>query len=256
VVDIRASAHWLEEVTLALRWGHPFDGVDFLDGSGLCYAEDRCVEVVDYRGPLAGSKILDEEPIMGEDRLGLAGLVGPPACAVAPLEGGVPGVSHSGDMVDINEGRHTLRVDLPRLPGCITDIFFTLSAYNCEDLTLFQKPTIEVLDSKSNRVLCTYTLGPYAGNRACVLASLHRGAKGWEVVAHGRSSGGTVRDYSELQSTIASLQARYAHRRRRMPLLLLHALERESRARPAPATLAARICDLPDALVHTIMRYV
>jgi stress response protein SCP2 len=40
-------------------------------------------------------------------------------------------VTHSGDMMRplLNEGRHTLDVDLDSLPPCVTELFVTLSAW-------------------------------------------------------------------------------------------------------------------------------
>ena len=76
-----------------------------------------------------------------------------PAVDLAALEGGIAGVQHSGDKVTLHEGRHEVRVALPRLDPSVTDLFFTLSAYNCADLTLFPDPSVVVLDAKSRRAL-------------------------------------------------------------------------------------------------------
>merc|ERR1719422_781006 len=59
VVEVDAKAKALEEVLLSLSWTFPRrhspasqqQQVDYLDGSCLVYAEEKLLEVVDYRGP-------------------------------------------------------------------------------------------------------------------------------------------------------------------------------------------------------------
>lgn len=94
-----------------------------------------------------------------------------------------------------------------------------------------------------------------------MLAALQRDGRGWRVLAVRKQSTGTVRDYTPMLATIATLQDRYAHRRRRFWLVRLRALLAEgrvaTRARCArEAQLLERLLDeTPDEVFRRLVLF-
>ena len=81
-----------------------------------------------------------------------------------------------------NGGRHEITVHLPKVEKKVTDLFFTLSAYNCGDLSLFKAPSIRFFDAFDDTELAKYTVSSCGGAQAVVLANLQRTAGGsWRV---------------------------------------------------------------------------
>ena len=91
-------------------------------------------------------------------------------------------MSHSGDVMRANGGRHEITVHLPKVEKKVTDLFFTLSAYNCGDLSLFKAPSIRFFDAFDDTELAKYTVSSCGGAQAVVLANLQRTSGGsWQV---------------------------------------------------------------------------
>ena len=192
----KVASHALEVVKLHLDWTFPGNASDFLDGSCLLLEEDACTGIVDYRGGNQGKKPVPKEA-----------------------------VKHSGDVMRENGGRHEITVHLPQVSSTVTDLFFTLSAYNCGDLSLFREPSIKFFDAFDDTELAKYTVSSCGGAQAVVLANLQRTSGGsWQVHAHGKKSSGTVRDYAPILQDIAPFQEFYDRRRRRFWLVRLGAL--------------------------------
>jgi len=212
-VVVEAEARSLEGVLLHLAWTFPQTGsTDYLDGSCLVYAEDRLLDVVDYRG---------------------AQSVHRSSCSSASLAWSVGRghdacVLHSGDVMSRTGGRHAIYVKLSELPQAVTECFFTLSAYHCRNLSKFVSPRVRFFDSVDTRHLLTeYAVADAGCASAAVVCSLQRGrdaAGAWTVVAYGQTCDGTVRDYSPIEAAIAPVQAKYDRWRRRGPAVLLGAL--------------------------------
>ena len=199
----KVASHPLEVVKLHLDWTFPGNSSDFLDGSCLLLEQDACTGIVDYRGGDRGKKKVPKEA-----------------------------VSHSGDVMRANGGRHEITVHLPKVEKKVTDLFFTLSAYNCGDLSLFKAPSIRFFDAFDDTELADYTVSQCGGAQAVVLANLQRTAGGsWRVQAHGKKSSGTVRDYTPILEDIAPLVNFYDARRRRFWLVRLGALAAAGRLR-------------------------
>jgi stress response protein SCP2 len=225
----KVESHALEQVQLDLEWGFPGASQDYLDGICMAYAEDACVSTVDYRGHKPGSEVPKDA------------------------------ITHSGDLMHDGGGRHRLLVQLSKVPHKVTELYFLLSAYNCGDLALFKKPSINFIDGNSQAQLATYTSVPCSGVQACVLAALQRSGSSWRVLAHGRSATGTVRDYAPILDAIFPFQVHYANFRRRFWLVRLHALATggrlATRARSSgESQLLERIFDeVPDMLFRSLV---
>lgn len=219
---VEAEANKLEEVLLSLSWLFPQSryGVprqaDYLDGSCLIYSETKLLDVVDYRGPQS----------LQNDKCSSAS-------GWSAGSGQSAAVLHSGDVMTDTGGNHALRVYLSRLPCEATDCIFTLSAYNCQDLSRFVAPSMHIFNAECpGHVLTNYSVADAGTASAVVVCSLTRRGNVWSVRAHARTSAGTVRDYTPIEGAISRIQSRYENSRRRMKFVLVYRLWQEHRAIP------------------------
>jgi len=226
-VVVEAQARSLEGVLLHLAWTFPSGGSrDYLDGSAMVYAEDRLLDVVDYRGAQSVHKSSSSSA----------------SCEWSVGRGRDATILHSGDVMSRSGGRHAIYVQLSDLPQIVTEVFFTLSAYYCRNLSKFVAPRVCFFDAVDTRHLLTeYQVADAGCASAAVVCSLQRDRSGgssggsagtWSVVAYGQTCDGTVRDYSPIEAAIAPVQAKYDNWRRREPLVLLSALWDAGRALP------------------------
>lgn len=225
-VAVEADAKALEEVLLSLSWTFPRrsnyaadasrPNVDYLDGSCLLYAEEKLLEVVDYRGPQSEH---------GEEVSSAEGW-----CAGS---GAGATIVHSGDVIYETGGNHALRVRLSELPAQATDCIFTLSAYHSRDLSRFVAPSMRIFNADCpEHLLSAYSVADAGSASAVVVCSLTREGSVWSVRAHCRTSDGTVRDYTPIEAAISIVQERYARQRRRFPVLRFYSLWQADRALP------------------------
>lgn len=234
-VVVKAEAHPLQEALLSLDWGFPQTGNDFLDGSCLIYSEHRLLDVVDYRGARNWS----------------AG-TGPAAS-----------VLHSGDVMSPGGGSHVIRVRLAQLPDHVTDCFFTLSAYNCRDLSLFRQPSMRLFDADCpSHLLTTYEVADAGHASAVVVCALTRSREAWTVRGFSRTCDATVRDYAPLEAAIAPVQEPYLRWRRRRDVILIAALWHADRALPRGLTqemsmedIMIPLIQLPAPLFQTVLLF-
>eukprot|EP00931_Biecheleriopsis_adriatica_P105900 TRINITY_DN80423_c0_g1_i1.p1 TRINITY_DN80423_c0_g1~~TRINITY_DN80423_c0_g1_i1.p1 ORF type:complete len:589 (+),score=91.63 TRINITY_DN80423_c0_g1_i1:94-1767(+) len=245
-VSVTARARALSEVLLSLGWTNPPGEKDFLDGSCLVYAEDKLVEVVDYRGP----QTIIKQACSSATGAWSAG-IGDEAALV-----------HSGDVLSVTGGSHAISVRLSKLPPQVTDCFFVLSAYHCRDLSRFQDPYMEIFDvDNPTHLLSRYKIQEAGNAAAVVVCALSREKDVWAVRAFGTSCDGTVRNYSPIEATIARFQAHHLHWRHRRDIILLQSLWQQDRA--LPRALKSSFCDdvllylldMPDHVFQIIVRF-
>lgn len=121
-------------------------------------------------------------------------------------------VRHSGDVMDdsAKTGQHKMLADLSRLPESVNDMFFTLSAYKCDDLSLFPQPAVRVVNALfPEHHLTEYKLERAGTSQAVVMCALSRLQGQWIVEPIGATSKGNVLDYTPLiQSTRERLRTR------------------------------------------------
>jgi len=235
-VVVEAEANALDDVLLSLSWTFPrrrLSGqgdreVDYLDGSCLIYAEDRLLEVVDYRGP---------QSIHGERVSSASGW--------SAGSGDRAAIVHSGDVMSDYGGKHALRLRLSMLPASVTDCIFTLSAYNSRDLSKFVAPSMRIFDETCpEHLLSVYSVADAGTSSAVVVCTLTREGASWSVRAHNRLAEATVRDYAPMEAVVSTVQERYARRRRRWPFICLQRLWREDRVLPCATTTAEKVEDV------------
>jgi len=146
------------------------------------------------------------------------------SCICLDVEGKVKGIvdfqnthyqhclTHSGDVMDYDrdEGRHTIRLDLDRLPRSVTHLYFAISAWE-GDLSSFRQPWVQFIDDTSKVELCRYDLEAQSSHRhetsilMCMLA--RSGPKGdsqeWAVTALGEFGEGSARNYKPITDALA-----------------------------------------------------
>jgi len=159
-----------KDVVFDLNWSFPSSGQDFLDGTCLFYSGTTRKDLVDY------------------------------------CHQNSTGASHSGDIMQKTSGHHDINISLSKIPPTIDRLFFTLSAYNCLDISLFRSPSVKLFykDTPSEQ-LTSYSISSAGHSSAVVMCCLQRIKDGWHVWTLGRHSSGTVRDYSEMDNTCRGL---------------------------------------------------
>lgn len=175
-----AAGHRLRHVKMEEVWGTAGANASFLDASCLAFSQSgHPLQTVDYRS-----------------RSGFGGAV-----------------KHSGDVMDAgrSEGRHTIEIDLHRLPANVHSLYFTISAWT-GNLNTYTDPRVYFMDAVQDVDLCQYNLEATCKNEsktAIIMCKLVRSgssgsAQEWAVTAIGHIGDGNARDYAPLQKTIAA----------------------------------------------------
>jgi stress response protein SCP2 len=232
----------LREVLLCVQWGFPVanheqnqpnQGVvnrqpDYLDGSCLVYAEERLLDVIDFRGAHSAT---------------MCDCKGQKASSAtfewSAGKGQAASVLHSGDVMDQESGTHVIRVQVDALPACATDVFFMISAYNCRNLSLFHPLSVRLLDgSKKDSherppVLGELPVANAGTASAIVTGALTRRLESWFLREFTTTPcQATVRDYAPVEALLALAQERHCRWRRRRQFILLSLLCQHGRAVP------------------------
>lgn len=248
----------LSEVLLMLEWTNPEGNAslqgqqDYMDGSCMVYAEERLLDVVDFRG--AQSVVAD-----GRDRK--------PSSATLEWSAGkgkAASVLHSGDVMSAEGGTHVIRVALSDLPALATDCFFVISAYNCRNLSLFRSLNMRLFDVQgtSHTTLSTFTTKEAGHGSAALVCAVTRKCGVWSVRRFGKACDGTIRDYAPIEAAIAPVQGNHSRWRRRRPIVLLALLWQSGRASLQDArcdgidVLVPRLVKLPIHLFQCVMEFV
>ena len=173
VVLLLAIPETFDHVVFDLHWGYPYSGRDYLDASCLVYQGTQFFNVVDYR------------------------------------HRNVIGISHSGDVMDDQNrvGHHTIHVYLKQLPGHITHLFFTLSAWISPNISRYPNPSLKFYEASNlKKDLCKTTFTHAGNSQAVIMCFLSKNSQGrWEIYESGKLSAGNERDYAPLKSTISNL---------------------------------------------------
>mmetsp|Transcript_117132 Transcript_117132/g.373043 ORF Transcript_117132/g.373043 Transcript_117132/m.373043 type:complete len:291 (-) Transcript_117132:306-1178(-) len=210
------SVSWTFPAEHAVSQGQP----DYLDGSCLVYAEERLIDVVDFRGAHSSAVGCHSQKASSATYEWSAG------------RGKAAAVLHSGDVMSADGGTHIIRVRLDDLPACATDCFFAISAYNCRNLSLFRSLNVRLLDADSPKhPLAKLVVGDVPPRASAILVcSLRRRLGLWHIRSHGRACEATVRDYAPIEATLAPMQDNHLRWRRRRVLVLASMLWQSGRA--------------------------
>merc|ERR1712151_1101277 len=108
-------------------------------------------------------------------------------------------VEHSGDLMRETEGQHTMKVELDNLPATITDLFFVLAAWNCDDISLFPSPSVRLFDGdRPGNQLTEYNIEKAGHSQAVVMCALSRSKGPWIMQAFGATCGGNCKYYAPI----------------------------------------------------------
>jgi len=171
---VQLSKGDLAKVTFRNTWN--FEGqTRFLDSSCLLFESKKLVSTVDY----------------------------------SSMSGGSGAVVHSGDVMAVNAGSHTIQLDLGTLPASITSLFFVLSAFT-GTLKDILKPAVSFTNATSGEELCSYNLEAHNkqdSQTAVIMCKLYRSdlQKAWHVLAIGESCEGKAGQYDAIVRTIGRL---------------------------------------------------
>eukprot|EP00933_Yihiella_yeosuensis_P080119 TRINITY_DN93534_c0_g1_i1.p1 TRINITY_DN93534_c0_g1~~TRINITY_DN93534_c0_g1_i1.p1 ORF type:complete len:615 (-),score=97.10 TRINITY_DN93534_c0_g1_i1:689-2533(-) len=245
-IQVKAHARSLDEVLLSLEWTCPNGSRDYLDGSCLVYAGGELLEVVDYRGPESvkrhrcSSATYDWSAGTGENAV----------------------ITHSGDVNTSTGGSHAIRLRMNELPATATDCFFVLSAYNCQNISLFRDPCMKLFDAENpSHMISNYDIADAGTNAAVIVCALSREKDVWAVRAFGETCHGTVRSYAPIETAIAPFQEKHRRWKRRRQFILIHSLWHADRALPRGALqqredVLIPTMELPDQLFRSVMKFI
>ena len=105
-------------------------------------------------------------------------------------------IKHSGDNLT-GEGDgddETIHVDLQRLPGSIQHLVFTVNSFRGQTFDQVENAYCRILNESKNQELARFNLAEKGRHTGVVMASLSRGAGGWEFKAIGQSTHGRTAD--------------------------------------------------------------
>merc|ERR1719443_2561737 len=169
-------------------------------------------------------------------------------------------IQHTGDEMTDKGGEHRMMIDLVALPPEITDIFFLLAAFECDDLSAFPNPAVGIFDGISGRQLSQYCLSSAGKTQAVVMCSLSRpdGSR-WVVNGLGIPSAGNVRHYDPIRATITSRQEDYNRWERRETIVKLRAMVKTGRMTEASTSDYAlflwRVLRMPMTSFQLVVRW-
>ncbi|WP_437880003.1 TerD family protein [Pseudomonas sp. LRF_L74] len=105
-------------------------------------------------------------------------------------------IQHSGDNLT-GEGDgddETIRVALQRLPASAQHLVFTVNSFRGQTFDQVENAYCRILDDAGRKELARFNLAEKGGHTGVVMASLSRGADGWQFKAIGQSTNGRTAD--------------------------------------------------------------
>lgn len=212
---------------------YPPQEENFLDAACMVFEAQALRDVVDYRGPhgvrIVHNGVLDYSGVW-------VGKVG-----IGDATGGA--VWHAGETMDNarREGRHSLEVELEKLPKRSTDLYFALSAPINADISRYQDLSIRILDSENQgHELTSIELGPVDASEAVVACCMTGDSdRCWRVSSIGCATQGSARDYRPILLCLRAIQEKKHQRQPEWPhqLPILNNPDTEGRQAPGPPRL-------------------
>ncbi|EST19391.1 TerD family protein [Streptomyces roseochromogenus] len=115
-------------------------------------------------------------------------------------------VRHLGDNLTGGAGAgdddEVILVDLPRVPGHVDQIVFTVNSFTGQTFTEVQNAFCRLVDERTGQELARYTLSGGGAYTAQIMAKLHRGGSGWQLTALGEPAAG--RTFQDLLPAVAA----------------------------------------------------
>jgi len=249
-VSTRATSRELSQLEFKLEWKFPSAKAgpakkDFLDGICMIYCGGNLAQVIDFRSAHEDRYVHDGEH--NEEAATLCRSIH-------------RAVQHSGDIMSEVGGEHRMSLDLDALPPGVTDLFFVLAAFDCNDLSLFENVAVGIHDVVLGRELTNYRIETAGHAQAVVMCSFTREADHgkWVVYGLGIPTTGNTKDYEPIKNTISSrCQMSYSRWERRECIVKIRVLHRCKRLTQAStnefAKLLWRILELPTNVFQLVV---
>jgi stress response protein SCP2 len=177
---------------------------NFLDAACMVFEAQALRDVVDYRGPhgvrIVHNGVLDYGGVW-------VGKVG-----IGDATGGA--VRYKSESMDNARrvGKHTLEVQLDKLPQRSTDLYFTLAAPVNADISKYQELSARILDAQNpGHELASVELknspSEVIAHEATVMCCMSLdGARCWGISSIGCSTQGSVRDFRPILQCLRAIQ--------------------------------------------------
>jgi stress response protein SCP2 len=110
------------------------------------------------------------------------------------------GMSHSGDQIALEQGTHTVEIDLHELPANVSELVFVISAWGGATLLDIISPSVSFCET-AGAELCSYDLDAHdkvAKKTAVIMCRLYKAKGGWHVQALGEACEGTAGNYAPI----------------------------------------------------------
>lgn len=256
----RAVARELSELEFHLQWSFPVSESrasvssvrKFLDGMCLVYSGTHCITTIDFRSMTANPA--EEQP---------SRLLRLNSKMTRELQTSVgAAIQHCGDELHETGAEQHMRLNLNALPNGVTDIFLCLAAYQCDDLSAFPNPTVEIHDVANDfRMLSEFSIESAGNSQAVVMCSITRDPdhRKWVIHGLGTPCSGGVHDYAPIKEVIADRQAGYQRWERRSHMIKFKMLRRHDRIKEHSCSEFAkfvwRLLDLPDVIFQTVVMW-
>jgi len=232
-VHTKASKRLLSQLMVKLHWDFPTpDEEAYMDCICLAYADEELAEVVDIKSSHRPECAFDGPTSPQARRRALA------------VD---RSIRHSGDILTETGCEHQIVVDLQALGHEITDIYFVLSAFDCDDIAKFPNPSVQIFDPKTGYKLTEKTIEAEIHAEAVVMSALSRSSGCWMVNHLAIPTDGQVDNIAPIRATLAQYQAEFLHTER-LELVKLKALLKCKRA-----ILKKRGDDDFTKFLHTVM---
>lgn len=219
----KAVSRGLAQLEFHMEWELPPAGPrqthriqSYLDGICLVYTSSSLTQVIDFRSKLEDRHIHD-------------GLPSPMASTLCRKVSRA--ITHSGDEFTDTGGEHRMHLDLHALPPDVTDLFIALAAFDCDDLSLFENPSVEIRDVTNGRLLTEYSIASAGHAQAVVMCSFTRDPDHGKWVVHslGIPCAGSVDKLEPIKQIISVRQAGYQRWERRKDIVKLRVLWQHER---------------------------
>jgi len=248
----RAASRELSQLEFHLDWRFPKgekvvtqSRKEFLDGICMIYSGGHLSQIVDFRSAHEDRHVHDGQHSQQ---------------AATICRSITRAVQHSGDLINEDGGQHRMVLSLDALPPSVTDLFFVLAAFECNDLSLFEDPTVDIHDVVLGRRLTSFRIASAGRAQAVVMCSFTRDPDHGKWVLHGLGipTDGNAKDYEPIKQTIITrCQQGYSRWERRQHIVKLRALHKCRRITENScgefAQLLCRILDLPVSIFQLMV---
>lgn len=123
------------------------------------------------------------------------------------------GIQHSGDVMQGNNGAHTIEIDLEALDNSVSCCYFVISAWDDATLSDILSPSVSFSNAEDNSMLCRYDLDAHdkvSYLTSVIMCRLYQstdteGRSRWHVQAIGEAHEGAADRYGPIYNAVDKL---------------------------------------------------